>query len=459
MQKEKEIVEISPNAKNESRTPLIACIEQGKLETIKLLIAGGVDVNEQDKNGNVPLVHSIVIATDVGLHSRYLTRKKDRGEDDYFMDADSKESKKSKCNEINEIIKLLVEAGANVDQVEKSSGFTPLTVASSESDLRLIFPIFKLLLENQANVNLMDGNGYTPLIQIIGIDSTLHELHLEMIELLLKNGANVNQKDRRGDIPLVSAIRCVTGHYTIEHPLNIIKLLLEYGADINQQNGYLTPLLTSINAKRTDIIEFLIAKGADVNLKHSNGENPLTDSIRLEQYHVSKLLIENGADLSEIDVAADPDLQKYKTGLNPYAIAQHPLNKARKSVYDYLQLFDTGVAKKRALLGFITYTYHKKYEALCDFLVVEYQKRYPGDLKLKNEVQPQITIVQDVWQKITKKEREVEAYTHQNPNVDPVVVSGITFFIPRNWTTTTNAVTAFQSYDRDTENNKCVWMW
>ncbi len=56
----------------------------------------------------------------------------------------------------------------------------------------------------------------------------------------------------------------------------IVELLIAEGADVNAMNGAgQTPLHFAAQEGQKEIVELLIAKGADVNAKTNNGTTPL----------------------------------------------------------------------------------------------------------------------------------------------------------------------------------------
>jgi ankyrin repeat protein len=79
----------------------------------------------------------------------------------------------------------------------------------------------------------------------------------------------------------------------------IIELLIAKGADVNAKNnsGW-TPLLMAVLGDRKEVIELLIAKGADVNAKDSRkdsrGETPLDWAIEKNYTEIAALLRKHG---------------------------------------------------------------------------------------------------------------------------------------------------------------------
>lgn len=74
-----------------------------------------------------------------------------------------------------------------------------------------------------------------------------------------------------------------------------MQLLVEAGLEINQQDECGKTLL--MYAVYTDVIEFLLAKGADVNTQDKNGGYALFNAVSKEEYEVAELLLNNGADI------------------------------------------------------------------------------------------------------------------------------------------------------------------
>lgn len=109
-------------------------------------------------------------------------------------------------------------------------------------------------------INAKDKYGFTALHNLMS------EKQFEMINLLLEEGANPNIKNEDGITPLHLA--CWTKNANI---------LLKNGADINSiDNSGNTPLhiLAGDGEERTDVIKFLVMKGANIGIKNNKGETP-----------------------------------------------------------------------------------------------------------------------------------------------------------------------------------------
>jgi ankyrin repeat protein len=154
--------------------------------------------------------------------------------------------------------------------------------ACSDGDLEKA----KRAIENGADVNAKDEEGWTPLhkASLCG--------HEAVVSLLVEKGAHVNAKDNNGMTPL---------HLTIfdEHEA-IVSLLLENGADVNaKKNDGWSPLHYASWNGNEAIISALLENGAYVNVKAKDGSTPLHWACA-NRYGgkdaVVSLLLEKGAD-------------------------------------------------------------------------------------------------------------------------------------------------------------------
>jgi hypothetical protein len=110
----------------------------------------------------------------------------------------------------SEVVRLLINAGANVNERNKL-GYTPLMQASLNPQ------IIRLLLEAGANVNAQDNLGYTALT------SPSQFGKVDVVKLLIDAGANINTQDSYGRTPLILA--------TEQGYPEVIRILLDAGAD------------------------------------------------------------------------------------------------------------------------------------------------------------------------------------------------------------------------------------
>lgn len=94
-----------------------------------------------------------------------------------------------------EVVRLLVDAGADVNAAAPSTGFNPLLIAAKDGDLELT----RLLVERGADLEARIRSGATPLML-----AALHG-HVEVTQFLLERGARVNAAANKGATALILA--------------------------------------------------------------------------------------------------------------------------------------------------------------------------------------------------------------------------------------------------------------
>lgn len=199
----------------------------------------------------------------------------------------------------------------------------------------------KFIEQNRDQLDKQNELGYTALI--LACATNFNDNKKNIINTLIKAGCNLNIQNKGGQSALdITALRNIG----TSHPISILKLLIESGIDVNlrdcnekttfmrackychkdviltlmespninlntkDKNGYtiLMQLLCNnvINdIERTIIMELLIKKGTDVNIKNNNSENILGMTFCLKQgsvrENIFKLLLDSNIDLQARD--------------------------------------------------------------------------------------------------------------------------------------------------------------
>ncbi len=195
-------------------------------------------------------------------------------------------------------VKALLATGMDVN-IRNEKGETPLysAVRFRRSGIRLL----ECLLGAGANVNVKATNGNTPLHMAA-------PSKFEIAEWLINKGADVNAKNESGRIPLHAAPEWG------DRGLDKVNLLIRHGSkvDVKDQEGW-TPLHQAAGSGSIEIVQRLIANGADINAQTTDGRKPMDEALKMDSINdkldlglleVAKLLLKKGTTPSSIHLAA-----------------------------------------------------------------------------------------------------------------------------------------------------------
>lgn len=234
-----------PEPKEGGLTPLQQAAKLGRKNNVKLLLHFGANVKENNVLENKTTKTALYFAIDSNSNEsvRFLINagayEKNKQENSTLLHLVAKSG--NSC-----ILRLLLNAGANVDQPDRKSR-TPLHVAIvSKHD-----EILRILLKAGAKMTLINGN---------------HPLHLavesknsESVALLIEAGADVNVRNTSYDTPLHLAAKTKS-----KDNLEILRILVTSGADLSAINdGGKTPL----DLADVRILEFIKAVEKHCSIK------------------------------------------------------------------------------------------------------------------------------------------------------------------------------------------------
>jgi ankyrin repeat protein len=259
----------SPNS--EGQTALMSVARTGNIEAAKLLIGHGASVNAMERFGGQtglmwaaarrhPQMVELLAARGANVDARAIVRHYDR-----HITAESRAKD------------------------TYSGGLTPLLYAVRENCKACV----EILIRHHANIVLPDPDGIAPLTL------AMMNGNWDIAQRLIRAGADVNQWDIYGQAPLHVAIE--NAYVTPGTSANlgsdgtpneidgksIVRTLVEHGADPNQQMFFraprergqvsagargTTPFHRAVASGDVEIVKYLLAHGAEINLHEANGQ-------------------------------------------------------------------------------------------------------------------------------------------------------------------------------------------
>ena len=204
----------------------------------------------------------------------------------------------------SDVVRLLVDAGGDVNLID-NNGWTPLMSAENPD-------IVRLLVSLGAEVDATDVNGWTALMILEDLDA---------VEALLEAGARPNARNTFGWTTLMSAafggltdkvrLLLATG-VEVDSPDNqgrtslmvayrgdrsAVEVLIQAGADPNgrDETGS-TALMAAALSVADDKVQFLIDAGADLNVRDDQGRTALMLADSLGHTRIADILREAGAE-------------------------------------------------------------------------------------------------------------------------------------------------------------------
>jgi len=196
---------------------LMEAIEHNNLESVRMHVSRGADINYRGQHGETPLIKAML------------------------------------CDD-SRIIRFLLDSGADVN-LATVNGYSPLMFACLQNNFELV----RMLCRHHADISSHTQEGWTPLIlastnSSVFFENMDHPFFHNLIEIVFKYAR----------------------YHPDFNPVHIVNLLLDCGADPNESNIFgTTPLMAAASMANYPIIKSLLAKKTAVDLQDTEGKTAL----------------------------------------------------------------------------------------------------------------------------------------------------------------------------------------
>lgn len=232
-------------------TPLMFAARENDLESARILVKAGADINAQSGDGKDALSLA-------------------------FFDGSY------------DVAGFLIDSHANVNQFD-AQHFTALFWAVDRRNMETApnfpwmetrdpLPLIKRLLDAGADPNAMINStprarmreGSPRLVYATALMRAALAGDVELAKLLLAHGADAHiiSKDRETTLMAACGTGFINGYHRQKSPaerLELVKLLVDLGEDVNAADNYgITPLMVAANLGDLEIVKYLVSKGADL---------------------------------------------------------------------------------------------------------------------------------------------------------------------------------------------------
>ena len=305
----KKLIELGADvdlANSRGRTALHFAIQRGdKPELFDLVMAADPSLNHVDENRVSPFLQAIYYGHS-GMAKKLANagcdvNVKDRFERPVIYEAAS--------NGMGELVELLIENGGNVRESD-SNGTTAFMMLCHSGQLELVKEHFDIALATQVNNDNQNCLSYAAFSN-----------SPELVEYLCEKTDLENTADQWGRTPLLVACE--------QDKIEIAKILLKHGANpdtIPPDDSYLQlPLIHAAFQQNSDMVEALLAADANVSISNAQGNQALhavCGATSREQRFGQLPRSEAGAEIIDmlLEKGADPNV-KNEAGQTPLAIA------------------------------------------------------------------------------------------------------------------------------------------
>jgi uncharacterized protein len=281
-------------------TPLMFAARENDLESAKLLVKAGADLNARGGDGKDALALA-------------------------FFDGSY------------DVAEFLIDSHANVNQKD-AQRFTPLFWAVDRRNMETApnfpwmvtrdpFPLISKLLDAGADPNAVINatprarmrEGSPRIVFATAIMRAAFSGDIELVKLLLAHGADphIVSTDRETTLMAACGTGFVNGYHRLRPPaerLAVVKLLVDSGEDVNAADSYgITPLMVAANLGDLNVVKYLVEKGADLNAHDLGKKNDGSFGSSVEPLMALDYAIGVGTFVPNNAVIMHNDVVKYLT--------------------------------------------------------------------------------------------------------------------------------------------------
>jgi len=305
-------------------TPLIFASYSGHKDIVKLLVNNGANVNSLSKTGFTALIASCQQGY-LDISDFLLLNNAD-------INIESKNNQTALIkaivnNHINIVELFFTKSNIDINKKYKAD-MTILHLAIMSRNIKIV----KLLLKFGANINQVNKEQCTPLM--IGALSG----NKEIVMLLFENGANINDVDIVGRTALMYATSININNNNFKEEIKRYPIEIEYKESLSTMSDFMQKLI----CPNTEIVEFLIKNGSDVNIKDKFSFTALILAKENNNKTAMILLKKAGADI-------DTDITEENVKLSLKFLRK----KVEKNteIFNILEMKDTELLKKALKKG------------------------------------------------------------------------------------------------------------
>nr|XP_058942638.1 putative ankyrin repeat protein RF_0381 [Pocillopora verrucosa] len=300
--------DISLTTEDKKRNALHIASQEGSVAVIEMLLSYDLRPDSRDGKGNTPLARAAACG-----HIEAVNCLLKHGADPLLKGQDGRNLLHFAAQSGNVIIiETMLSKGFDIDARDETLGVTPLMVSIASGKLEAA----KYLLEKGADKSLKTTPGKLPLLSIASVAGSI-----AAVEMLLSHGCNIDARDSEGNTPLMHATRLGNTEvveYLLAQGANpllrntsdlgllhlaafsdnalTIKAVLSKNLDINASRTVLgiTPLLFCLGQGKLEAANYLLAEGADENLKSKDGLTVLSAAAMSGNVAAIEMLLKRG---------------------------------------------------------------------------------------------------------------------------------------------------------------------